>query len=56
MQPDGPSKLRLTDAQEEREFQERNEKRAKELGFSCAEEMRGELRRSGLIECGEKGQ
>jgi hypothetical protein len=34
---------------EEREFQERNEKRAKELGFSCAEEMRGELRRSGLI-------
>lgn len=31
------------------EEDERNERKAKALGFSSAEEMRGELRRSGLI-------
>ena len=33
----------------EKELRDRDEKRAKECGFSCAEEMRGEMRRSGLI-------
>jgi hypothetical protein len=45
----GEGVTKAQEAKEQREMDQRNEKRAKELGFSCAEEMRGELRRSGLI-------
>lgn len=39
----------LAEAEEERTFRQRSEERAKRLGFSSADEMAGELRRSGLI-------